>query len=76
MNEKIYKYDFHDKTGMLNKLRDYVKNPDDDNIRIKNKIKKTDELKIIFLPQQDFFRDLPKKELPVLFFYMTEQGIL
>ena len=41
MANQTYEYDFHDKTGMLNKLRDYVKNPDDDNIRIKNKIKNT-----------------------------------
>lgn len=38
MSELKYKYDFSNKKDMLNKLRDYSENPDDDNIRIKAKI--------------------------------------
>ena len=34
-------YDFSDKNEMLDKLRAYATNPDDDNIRIKEKIKDT-----------------------------------
>ena len=34
-----YKYDFPTRDGMLEKLRAYATNPDDDTIRIKAKIK-------------------------------------
>lgn len=34
---KINEYSFHTKDDMLNKLRAYTHNPDDDNIRIKIK---------------------------------------
>lgn len=34
-----YEYDFSTKEGLLNKLRSYVTNPDDDTIRIKARIK-------------------------------------
>lgn len=33
-----YQYDFYNRDGLLNKLRAYAVNPDDDNIRIKNEI--------------------------------------
>ena len=36
---KCYTYDFSNNIDMLNKLRAYTSNPDDDNIRIKNQIK-------------------------------------
>ena len=36
---KCYTYDFSNNVDMLNKLRAYTSNPDDDNIRIKNQIK-------------------------------------
>lgn len=39
-NVKKYKYDFVNKESMLQKLRNYAINPDDDNIRIKNEIYK------------------------------------
>ena len=35
---KINEYSFHTKDDMLNKLRAYTHNPDDDNIRIKNQV--------------------------------------
>lgn len=38
--ENEVKYDFTDKNGMLEKLRAYTANPDDDNIRIKEIIRK------------------------------------
>lgn len=38
---KINKYSFHTKDDMLNKLRAYTHNPDDDNIRIKNQVYQT-----------------------------------
>lgn len=41
MSDKKYAYDFSDMQGMFAKLKDYVDNPDDDNIRIKNQIHDT-----------------------------------
>ena len=38
MEENVY--DFSTKTELINKLIDYSKSPDDDNIRYKEKIKK------------------------------------
>lgn len=37
--EKKYEYDFQDKSGMLKKLQNYAFNPDDDNIRLKDRIR-------------------------------------
>ena len=41
MSDKKYVYDFSDIQGMFAKLKAYVDNPDDDNIRIKNQIHDT-----------------------------------
>ena len=39
MIEEEIMYDFNDKKGLLNKLQGYAAYPDDDNIRLKEKIK-------------------------------------
>lgn len=71
MNDvKKYEYDFCNKNEMLQKLRDYVTNPDDDNIRIKAKIYQT------FLHCPELLYALHEKDLEEELFYEDDKGNL
>lgn len=71
MNDvKEYEYDFCNKNEMLQKLRDYATNPDDDNIRIKTKIYQT------FLHCPELLYALHEKDLEEELFYEDDKGNL
>lgn len=67
---KKYEYDFFNKKDMLQKLRDYAKNPDDDNIRIKNEIYNT------FLHCPELLYSLHEESLEDELFYTDSNGDL
>lgn len=67
---KRYEYDFSDRDGMLNKLRAYATNPDDDNIRIKEEIYSS------FLHCPELLYALHEENLESELFYEDEDGNL